>query len=85
MPNFYRSTKGALAAADKAVVFYSPEAVKIKQLKQASKEQVSAAFDRKDIQIFTEPIAFQEYLFQQKLENTALLLMSSGNYGGLDF
>ena len=62
---FLSQYKGALAAADKAVVFYSPEAVKIKQLNQVSKEQVSAAFDRKDIQIFTEPIAFQEYLFQQ--------------------
>jgi len=35
--------------------------------------------------VFTQPEAFKEYLFNQVLENTALLLMSSGNYGGLKF
>jgi UDP-N-acetylmuramate: L-alanyl-gamma-D-glutamyl-meso-diaminopimelate ligase len=35
--------------------------------------------------IYTNPQEFKDFLFQQNIENTALLLMSSGNYGGLDF
>uniref|UniRef100_UPI004049C343 UDP-N-acetylmuramate--L-alanine ligase n=1 Tax=Flavobacterium sp. TaxID=239 RepID=UPI004049C343 len=82
---FLKEYEGALDAADVAVVFYSPEAVKVKQLETVSYEQIASAFKRNDLVIFTEPMAFQEYLFTQKMEDVALLLMSSGNYGGLDF
>ena len=79
------NAEGALAAADTAVVFYSPHAVQIKKLEPISAEQIGAAFQRDDLVIYTDPAAFEEYLFSQNLDNTALLLMSSGNYGGLDF
>ncbi|WP_298514423.1 Mur ligase family protein [uncultured Kordia sp.] len=81
---FLKEYKGALDAADKAVVFYSPHAVKIKQLDEVSEAQIAAAFQRDDLIIYTDPAKFKEYLFSQNLENTAVLLMSSGNYGGLD-
>ena len=82
---FLQEYEGALDAADEAVVFYSPEAVKIKRLDEVTEKQITDAFQRGDLKIFTEPIQFQDFLFQQNFENTALLLMSSGNYGGLDF
>jgi UDP-N-acetylmuramate: L-alanyl-gamma-D-glutamyl-meso-diaminopimelate ligase len=82
---FLAEYKGALEFADKAVVFYSPHAVKIKQLEEVTKQQIATAFEREDLIIYTNPQEFKEFLFNQKLENTALLLMSSGNYGGLDF
>jgi len=82
---FLAEYKGALDKADKAVVFYSPHAVEIKKLKEVSKEQIANAFERDDLIIYTNPIAFKEFLFNHNLDNTALLLMSSGNYGGLDF
>lgn len=83
--DFIKQYQGALNAADEAIVFYSPEAVKIKRLKEVTKDQIHEAFQRKDLKIFTEPEAFQNFLFAKDLQNTALLLMSSGNYGGLDF
>ncbi|TDQ30064.1 UDP-N-acetylmuramate--L-alanine ligase [Tenacibaculum caenipelagi] len=82
---FLSEYKGALDKADKAVVFYSPHAVKIKQLEEVSEGQIANAFERDDLVIYTNPQEFKEFLFSQNLENTALLLMSSGNYGGLDF
>jgi UDP-N-acetylmuramate: L-alanyl-gamma-D-glutamyl-meso-diaminopimelate ligase len=84
-PEFLKEYKGALDAADTAVVFYSPHAVEIKKLEAISEKQIGVAFDRDDLIIFTDPKAFKDFLFSQKMENTALLLMSSGNYGGLDF
>jgi len=82
---FLAEYKGALDKADKAVVFYSPHAVKIKQLDSVSEQQISNAFQRDDLIIFTNPTEFKEFLFSQKLDQSAVVLMSSGNYGGLDF
>jgi len=84
-PEFLKEYNGALDAADTAVVFYSPHAVEIKKLAPVSKEQIEAAFQRDNLIIYTDPKEFKDFLFGQKFENTALLLMSSGNYGGLDF
>lgn len=81
---FLNLYQNALDAADEAVVFYSPHAVAIKKLKAISKEQIAEAFQRNDLIIYTDPSEFKDFLFAQKLDNTALLFMSSGNYGGLD-
>jgi UDP-N-acetylmuramate: L-alanyl-gamma-D-glutamyl-meso-diaminopimelate ligase len=82
---FLKEYEGALAYADVAVVFYSPDAVKIKQLEEVTYDQIAQAFNRKDLIIYTNPKDFKDYLFNLNLENSALLLMSSGNYGGLNF
>ncbi len=82
---FLAEYKGALDNADKAVVFYSPHAVKIKQLEEVTQQQIAEAFERDDLIIYTNPQEFKEFLFNQDLDDTAVLLMSSGNYGGLDF
>ncbi|TYP73465.1 UDP-N-acetylmuramate--L-alanine ligase [Aquimarina intermedia] len=82
---FLKEYKGALDAADEAVVFYSPDAVQIKQLDEVSSNQIEEAFQNKKLTVYTHPTEFKQYLMQQNFDNAALLLMSSGNYGGLDF
>ncbi|MDO5978036.1 UDP-N-acetylmuramate--L-alanine ligase [Flavivirga spongiicola] len=82
---FLKEYKGALNAADVAVVFYSPHAVEIKKLEKVTHEQIANAFQREDLIIYTNPDDFKDFLFSQDFDNKALLLMSSGNYGGLDF
>jgi UDP-N-acetylmuramate: L-alanyl-gamma-D-glutamyl-meso-diaminopimelate ligase len=82
---FLKEYQGALDHADVAVVFYSPDAVKIKQLDEVSYDQIAQSFQRDDLIIYTNPQAFQDYLFGLEFSNSALLLMSSGNYGGLNF
>ena len=82
---FLKEYKGALDAADVAVVFYSPHAVEIKNLEEVTHEQIASAFERDDLIIYTNPDDFKSYLFSQNFDDKALLLMSSGNYGGLDF
>jgi UDP-N-acetylmuramate: L-alanyl-gamma-D-glutamyl-meso-diaminopimelate ligase len=82
---FLKEYKGALKSADKAIVFYSPHAVAIKKLENVTEQQIKNAFERDDLQVYTNPSEFKEFLFNQNFENTVVLLMSSGNYGGLDF
>lgn len=81
---FIKEYKDSLSTADTAVVFYTPEAVKIKKLDTLTTSQIKEAFGREDLIIYTEPKDFSDFIFNLKLENTALLLMSSGTYGGLD-
>ena len=82
---FLKEYKGALDAAGVAVVFYSPHAVEIKKLEKVTHEQIANAFERDDLMIYTNPDDFKNFLFSQDFKNKTLLLMSSGNYGGLDF
>ena len=82
---FLQEYKGALDRADKAVVFYSPHAVKIKRLEEVTESQIGEAFQRDDLIIYTNPDEFKKFLFSQNFDDKAILLMSSGNYGGLDF
>src|SRR5690606_22628061 len=83
-PEFLKEYRGALDGADMAVVFYLPESVKIKGLKEVSPEQINEAFDRGDLRIFTDAGTFHEFVYGQDYTDSVLLLMSSGNYGGLD-
>ena len=82
---FLKEYQGALDSADVAVVFYSPDAVKIKQLEEVTYEQIADSFKRNDLIIYTNPTEFKDFLFASNFDDSALLLMSSGNYGGLDF
>lgn len=82
---FLSQYEGALDAADVAVVFYSPDAVAIKKLEEISKTQIESAFNRNDLIVYTNPAEFQNFLKEQTFNESVLLLMSSGNYGGLDF
>lgn len=74
-----------LAMADEAVVFFSPRALQIKKMKPISEEQIAHAFQHNNLTVYTDPRQFQEFLKAQNYTDTALLLMSSGNYGGLNF
>ena len=83
--DFLSEYKNTLDKADEAIVFYSPHAVKIKQLEEVTEKQIADSFQREDLVIFTNPIQFKEHLFKKNLKDSVLLLMSSGNYGGLNF
>ncbi|WP_324023641.1 Mur ligase family protein [Maribacter sp. BPC-D8] len=83
-PEFLKEYKGALDAADEAVIFFLPESVAIKKLEAVTPEQISEAFQRKDLKIFTDAASFHEFVENKDYKNSTLLLMSSGNYGGLN-
>lgn len=82
---FLKEYNGSLDMADTAVVFFSPEAVENKRLTPIGRQQIFEAFGRDDLAIFTNSEDFQDYLKQQDYDKKVLLLMSSGNYGGMEF
>ena len=81
---FLSHYRGSLDPADKAVVFYSPEAVAIKKLAPLGTSQIKEAFSKDGLEVFTDPEKFRDFLYQNEREESVFLFMSSGNYGGLD-
>lgn len=81
--DFLKEYQGSLDAVDVGCVYYSPKSLEIKRLDPIGATDIEQAFGRKDLKIYTDPLSFQSFLHDQDLENVVLLLMSSGNYGGL--
>lgn len=83
-PSFLKEYKGSMDAADVAIVFYSPKAVAHKKLPALSPEDVLNAFDREDLKVYTDSSGLSRDLKAKKWEDSNLLIMTSGNFEGLD-
>lgn len=81
---FMKEYNGALEQADEAVVFYSKHALEIKRLPDLPVASIEAGFNKKGLTVLTDSKALSEWLNTRNYENTNLLLMSSGNYDGID-
>ncbi len=74
---------GALAAADKAAVFFSEHALKMKKMPHLEDEFVKKAFDHPNLAVFSDKDKLEEFLKNQNIEEANLLLMTSGNFDKL--
>lgn len=82
--DFMQQYKGAMDKADKAVVFYAKHALEIKHMPDLPKEKVIEGFDKKDLVVLTNRAELETWIKDQHYRNTNLLLMSSGDYDGLN-
>ncbi len=71
--------------ADQAVVFFNPQTIVHKRLEMITAEEVKQAFGKEGLQVFTERAEIEKYLGGVNWDNKVLLLMSSGNFSGIDF
>lgn len=83
--NFLAEYKDSMNDADEAIVYFNPHTIAHKKLKPITQEQVLQYFNRKDLQVFTESSELTSYLKKKSLKNHVLLMMSSGNFDGIDF
>jgi UDP-N-acetylmuramate: L-alanyl-gamma-D-glutamyl-meso-diaminopimelate ligase len=81
---FLSEYRGALDQADAAVVFYSRHALELKRLPALPAEKVVEGFHKEGLVVLNEKEDLEAWLMEQSYENANLLLMSSGNYEGLD-
>ena len=81
---FMHQYKGALEKTDIAVVFYSKHALQIKGLPELPESYVVEGFDKNGLLVMTDKNALEQWLRAQDYSNTNLVLMSSGNYDGID-
>ncbi len=71
--------------ADVAIVYYNPHTIEHKKLDPISIEQVKEAFGREDLIVYTNSEELLKYLYNINWKNKNLLMMSSGNFDGIDF
>ena len=80
LPEYHK----AMQEADEAIVFFNPEVVKHKKLPPFEKSDVEKAFDQDNLTVFTESEALVNHLTAHQWQNTNLLIMTSGNFSGVD-
>lgn len=81
---FMREYKGSMEKADIAIVFYSKHALELKRMPDLESEKVSEGFNKSGLLVMNNKEELWEWFHQQHFSNVNLLLMSSGNYDGLD-
>ncbi len=82
--DFLSEYAGCMDEADTAVVFIDAQTFVQKKMEPYDESVVKSAFDRDDLLFFNDPDALKSYILSQDLTSKNLLLMSSGNFGGID-
>jgi len=82
---FLQQYKGCMDEPDTAIVYFSPAAIAHKKLEPITTKQVHSAFNREDLLVFTDAKKLEDYLKSLNWENQNLLMMSSGNFEGMEF
>lgn len=81
---FLDEYKDAMKSADVAVVYFNPQTIAHKKLEAISTEQVKKAFGRDDLLVMNASAEVRSFLENQDYNKDVLLLMSSGNFDGID-
>ena len=81
---FLPQYKDSLKNAQIPVVYFNPEKVKAKRLDPISTADIHSAFSNPGISVFDNADSLKKFLLEQSWKNKNLLMMSSGNFGGID-
>jgi UDP-N-acetylmuramate: L-alanyl-gamma-D-glutamyl-meso-diaminopimelate ligase len=82
---FLQQYHGSMRIADKAIVYFNPHTIEHKRLETLSKEEVKYAFGNGNLVVHTDSKSVVDELKASDWEKTNLLLMSSGNFDGIDY
>lgn len=83
-PQFIHHYAHTFDEPEEAIVFISPKIMEKKGFDMFTEDQIKAAFQRQDILFMTSTESLEKHLLSHNWPNKNLLLMSSGNYAGLD-
>jgi len=81
---FLPEYEGAMSAADGALVYFSPEVVAHKKLEPITKDQVLSGFGG-SVKVVNETNDVLDFIHSYDWNNKVLLMMSSGNFDGIDY
>ncbi len=82
--NFLNEYAYTLNQADYAIVFIDDKTLKQKGMQAFTEEEILNAFKSKELKFYNQPEKIKAYLLTFQLRDVNLLLMSSGNFGGID-
>ena len=82
---FLKQYAGTMDKADVPFVYYSQHALQLKKLPDLDPAQVQASFANDKVRVFTNSALMVEELRKMDWKGANLLMMSSGNFDGIDF
>lgn len=82
---FLQLYKGSMSKADIAIVYFDKHVLEHKKLKDLTSEQVMEAFGGNNVKVMNDANEFRSYVNSLEMKNQNLLLMSSGNFSGINF
>ena len=82
---FISEYEHTLDKSDSACVYYNEHTLAMKQLPDLKQDNVVEAFGRSDLQVFVNSKEMVSWLNLVKKPNTIFLMMSSGNFDGINF
>ncbi len=86
--NFLQQYAGTMDKVDVPIVYFNPSAVELKHLPPLSKAHIHDAFQTSAIEVYDDSAELQRRIKEIFPEGTRcqnLLMMSSGNFDGIDF
>lgn len=81
---FLTEYKDTFNQPDVAIVYFNPETLTHKRLESISIDEVKAAFNNPNLIVFNNSSKLQEFLLKPEWSAHNILLMSSGNFGGIN-
>lgn len=81
---FLPQYRHSMDQADEAIVFFNPEVVKHKRLPDITREDVQQGFANPNVKVYTDNQLLLQELTAKNYENSILLIMTSGNFSGID-
>lgn len=84
MADFLPQYKDCMDEADIAYVYFNPKVIEHKRLTPITAQEVANAFGTKNVVVFTESEVLQTQLKKISYTDTALLMMSSGTFDGVN-
>lgn len=81
---FLAEYNDAMAKADIRIVYVDEHAVAQKKMKPLEASQIKDAFNDQELLYFTDANELETFLRSLNFDHSNLLLMSSGNFGGMD-
>lgn len=81
---FLQQYKNTMNDADQAIVYIDEKTFSIKKMEPLNEIDVQTSFGDDRILFFNEATKLESYLRSLNFSKTNLLLMSSGNFGGMD-
>ncbi len=82
--NFLNEYAQSMNDAEEAVVYFNPATIAHKKLESISVEDVIMAFKHPKLSVITGVEELKSYFEKLKKDERSVLLMSSGNWGGID-
>lgn len=81
---FLEQYRDCMKDADEAIVYFNPHTIEMKKLPPISMQNIKTAFAKEGLKVYTISNHLVDELCSSNWENKNLLLMSSGNFDGID-